>query len=369
MIEFMKGFSMNKKIARKNNGFSRKDSGFTLIEIAIVLVISSLLIIPALRIFDQWLDQSRTATNQKRIDAIQQSLTNFMGRYGRMPCPSSFIGQPADATYGREAAPLCANPDGSIYKPDGKGTFAATGRSAPGNINSDIIIGAVPVRDLGLPDVMRSDAYGHLFTYAVSAAETKMLSDGPGVIDVVDASAHTVLPYLTDPTDPKKTISGTAVYVLVNHGKDGKGAYPANPGPSITAPPMPCASKPGLDVLNCSFETNPATPFAFRSALYSNNPGLNWFDDTVVFYTVLSPIPTAVAPTTIIIPVPVTAPTAQPAASPAPTQQNVQPSPQNAQPTQQQLDNMMQQQMQNLMQNSQDIKDLQQQINQQQPNQ
>jgi len=356
---------MSKKIGRKKNGF-------TLIEIAIVLVISSLLIIPALRIFDQWLDQSRTAVNQKRIDAIQQSLTNFINLNGRLPCPSSFIAQQGDAAYGREAAPLCANADGSIYKPDGKGTFAATGRSAPGNINSDIIIGAVPVRDLGLPDVTRGDGYGHLFTYAVSAAETKALSGGPGVIDVVDASGHTVLPYLTDPADPKKTISGTAVYVLVNHGKDGKGAYPANPAPSITAPPMPCASKPGLDVLNCSFESGiPATPFAFRSALYSNNPGPNWFDDTVVFYTVLSPVPTAVAPTTIIIPVPVAAPaTQQPATTPQPAQtpQNAQPS-QTGQPTQQQLDQLMQQQMQNLMQNSQDIKDLQQQLNQMQPNQ
>lgn len=357
MLGFGKRFFMPKKIDPRRNGF-------TLVEIAIVITIITILLIPALKMYDQWLSQSRAALTEQRMNAIQQSLNNFMNHYDRLPCPSSFIAQPGDAAYGREAAPSCMNADGSIYTPDGKSTFAATGRSEPGKINPDIIIGTVPVRDLGLPDITRGDAYGHLFTYAVTAAETKILSGAPGVIDVVDAHNKSVLPYVTDPADPKKTISGTAVYVLVNHGKDGKGAYMANPGPRTTAPTIPCASKPGLDVLNCSFENNPAKPFAFRNALYSNNPGPNWFDDSVVYYTVLSPPPVGAAPVAaapIVIQMPAAAP------QPAPVQQ--QPVQQQQPAQEQQLDSQMQQQLQNLMQSTQDIKQLQQELNQMQPNQ
>jgi hypothetical protein len=218
-----------------------------------------------------------------------------MMQYGRLPCPASFIARPGDENYAREVVPLCADSDGKIYTPDGKATFAATGRQIPVQvpaktppINPDIIIGAVPVRDLGLSDTMRADAWGHLFTYAVSASVTAGMGNGAGVIDVVDETGQSVLPYPSGKSSPDKTGTGTALYVLVSHGKDGKGAYLANPGPAVTRPPLSCDSAPGLDTLNCSFELgNPASPFAFRNAPFSSQAGASWFDDTVAFYTPL----------------------------------------------------------------------------------
>jgi len=306
----------------------RKNSsgGFTLVEIAIALTIVALLLIPGIKLLEAWQEQSKVAANQQRMDAIQQALTTFMTLYGRLPCPASFIAQPAEANYGREVAPLCSNPDGSPYTPDGKATFAATGRSTPVQtppINSAIIIGAVPVRDLALPDSTRADVYGHLFTYAVSAGVTTVQNalTATGIIDVIDAYGHTVLPYASD-----RTSTGTALYVLVDHGKDGKGAYTDNPGPAVTTPAVPCDRAPGLDTLNCSFELpNPASPFAFRSAPLGLQPGPNWFDDTVSFYAPLSanilplivstpPAPTAAAST------PTTAPSLPPVStSPSPS--------------------------------------------------
>ena len=284
---------------KKNCPIRYSSKGFSLIELSIVLTIISLLLIPGIKLYKSWIDQSRQAANQQRINVIQQALSNFIAQYGRLPCPASFIAQQMDATYGREITPLCLKPNGKPYTPDGKATFGVTGRSTPVQnppINPVIIIGSVPVRDLGLPDSARTDVYGHLFTYAVSAAAAAALQGGPGVIDVVDAAGHTVLPYASD-----KISTGTALYVLVDHGKDGKGAYADNPGPAAATPAVPCTRAPGLDTLNCSFElARPASPFAFRSALFGNQPGANWFDDTIVFYTHLTPdipaLPTTAAP-------------------------------------------------------------------------
>lgn len=346
---------MNKKICMSRNA----SRGFTLIELAIVIIVISLLVVPSMKAFQTWQEQSRRTANQQRLAAVQQSLANFMLQYGRLPCPSSFIARSADADYEREVVPLCLNQDGKTYTPDGKGTFAATGRSTPKQIppvNPDIIIGAVPVRDLGLPDSMREDAWGHLFTYAVSASETTTLGGGAGVIDVVDEHGHSVLPYAADRTNPDKISTGTALYVLVGHGKDGKGAYLAHPGAAVTAPPVPCDSTPGLDNLNCSFESKPASPFAFRSAPFGNQAGSNWFDDSVVFYTqlnsVLPPLPAAPAPVTVN----------------TPPQQPDNPAPQQPDETQLNAEEqqLLQQQLKNLPQLNEQMNELQQELQQRQ---
>jgi len=261
---------------RENSHINKSSSsGYTLIETAIVITIASSLLIATIGLIKTWMDQSTLTANQQRLNAIQQALANYETQYNRLPCPSSYIAPTGSKIFGREVSANCAGPN----NPNGKDTFSVKGRSG-----ANVIIGAVPVRDLGLPDSDRTNTYGYTYTYAITESEAAAngLNGSAGAIDVVDNTTPTPLSVL--PT------VGTALYVVVDHGKDGKGAFTANsktatPG-TLPAIACPTTNASGADVLNCSFETAaPAAPFQFRSAPFSKQPGKNWFDDMIVYST------------------------------------------------------------------------------------
>lgn len=258
-------------------------AGFTIIELAAAIVILSLLLVMAVGLIKSWLSQDDLMTNQQRLDTIQQSLTNYEIQYNRLPCPASFTAAASSTSYGREST-SCT---GALAA----GTYSATGRTlggsaAPGTTpmpavpSSSIIFGALPVRDLGLPDSYRLNTSGYAYTYAVSKSETSAvtaLNPYAGVINIVDNSTpvpKTVLPLASD-----GVTSGTALYAVVDHGKDGKGAHTAS-GNLIAC----SATGSTQDSYNCNYETAGAFT-AFRSATFSKKPGGTWFDDMLVYNT------------------------------------------------------------------------------------
>jgi len=261
-------------------------SGFTLIETALVTLISSLLFVAGLNLINAWMNQEGTAANQQRLNTIQQALTNFETQYSRLPYPASYTAAPGAACYGRESnTPLCTA---------GAVTFPATGRAlgsaagSPGTvpmpaiINNNIVIGALPVRELGLPDSYIADTYGYRYTYAVTESETPANGLNPfaGVIEVDDNIPNNALPLATDGTP------GTALYVVVDHGSDGKGAYATSgAGPAIACG---TAAK-GLDFYNC----NHYASGYFSAAPFSKQRGTAWFDDMIIYATSLSTTNTA----------------------------------------------------------------------------
>jgi type II secretory pathway pseudopilin PulG len=241
-------------------------SGFTLVEIAIVMVISSLFIIAGISLMRSWMAQATIASSQQRMSAIQQSLANFLTQHGRLPCPSTF--SPGGPNYGHEVITPCTA---------AAGTFAAAGRSGTIIPSPDgtavstpaLVIGALPVRDLGLPDSFLANTNGYMYTYAVPIYETSVPKYSPtGAIEVENGGLVDVTP-----SPPGGATTGTATYVVVDHGQDGKGAALSTTGLIAKA----CVSAPGLDTANCSHTG------VFVSAPYSKAPGLNWFDDMIVY--------------------------------------------------------------------------------------
>lgn len=264
---------------KKNRTEKLSSSGFTLVEMTIVILISSIVLITVMEAVKTWMDKIVAIENQQRLNAIQLALTNYQTQNNRLPCPASFIVATGAANFGREivkgGCPL-------TYTPDGTNTVAATGRTGSTDAfgsskvtSPPIIIGALPVRDLGLPDSYIADSYGYRYTYAITQSETTAPLNGfAGAINVVDNTGATVLPLAGDGT------SGTATYVLVDHGKDGKGAY--YDGATTTA--VSCGSAAGWDNDNC----NHYASGYFRSAAFSNQSGTSHFDDMVAFNTSLS---------------------------------------------------------------------------------
>jgi len=266
------------------NNVKSSSGGFTLLETAIIISISSILLTMTMSLVKVELSQLTITKNQQRLTTIQQAINNFKTLNNRLPCPASYAavagGTPA---FGREdtTSVPCI---GTYNKPGRDGPIDAAGVSTP--VAQTIIFGALPVRDLGLPDSYIADNYGYMYTYGVTQSETTAPMNGfAGGINVVDnsnAAMNSVLPL-----DPKGNV-GTATYAVVDHGKDGKGAYYFN---GITKGGLlanTCSSAAGYDQLNCSFEAGapaPLAPFAFSAAPYSNLVGTSHYDDLIVYGT------------------------------------------------------------------------------------
>lgn len=110
------------------------NSGFTLTELAIVLVIVALLIGGMLLPLSAQRDIHNTGETGKQLNEIKDALLGFAVLYGRLPCQSS-TSNPADPKYGLEDSP-CNDVEGYLpWKSLGVGEIDAWGtqRSATGD--------------------------------------------------------------------------------------------------------------------------------------------------------------------------------------------------------------------------------------------
>ncbi|HUX63423.1 type II secretion system protein [Sulfuricella sp.] len=90
--------------------------GFTLVEMAIVLVIVGLLLGGMLMPLSAQMEQRRISETQKTMDEINQALIGFAVANKRLPCPSTQT-DPAATDYGAEDASCSAAPVAEGYLP------------------------------------------------------------------------------------------------------------------------------------------------------------------------------------------------------------------------------------------------------------
>jgi prepilin-type N-terminal cleavage/methylation domain-containing protein len=202
--------------------------GFTLIELAIVLIISGLIISAAIQGLKIYERQQARDTTIDRINIAQTGLREFLNNNGRYPRPASFFTKYSDGTDGREVAAGAS------------GTWAIpVDKDGDGKADDRILIGALPYAtmldaddypatdpahdpvDTGLVDtkLRRYDAYdawGSKLTYAVteSLTDVKKYNDLGGAIDIRDEHNVSVL-----------ETPNTAHLVVLSHGENKRGAY------------------------------------------------------------------------------------------------------------------------------------------------
>jgi len=198
------------------------NSGFTLVEVAMVLFIITLLLGGLVPTISAQLEQQRTRETLKRMDDIQQALLGFAMVNGRLPCPAKAILATGVANAGVEA--MTGN------------TCACT---APSNENADwtanactlsAVTGVLPWVTLGLKE---TDAWDHRFTYRVTAYFADKTA-APASWGCAPSPAPTASSFaLCSPGVPyviSAAAAGTAVAtdvpaVFLSHGKNGYGAY------------------------------------------------------------------------------------------------------------------------------------------------
>jgi len=240
---------------------SRNVYGFTLVELSIVLVIAGLLVVPLLKGFEIWKERQGIKTTKQNIEEINLALSRYVNSpidplnpailRERLPCPANASLPDTDPNHG---AALDCN---SVTAGPG---IAIVPGSRPG---TEVVIGAVPFRDLSLSADLASDAWGGRLTYAV----TRNLATTPAPAGGFDENMGAIR--LINQTGGDAIESGFGLYAVVSHGKSGAGGYSKSGG--VLRGACPAGT---LESENCDFAN--AT---FRTMDISESAGAAYFDD------------------------------------------------------------------------------------------
>lgn len=224
--------------------------GFTLIEMAIVIIIFGLLISMFLPAYQVYLTNQKEATTRDNIKLVQTSIEEFRKRFGRYPLPAPVSLARGQDGYGYEsdwdgddltpdATPFNGLPSNDALNPDFDVTAhpvftagACVGGVCvrPGNRTIDhdrdggttaevtprVRIGSIPFRILNLDDSKTYDGYGNRFTYAVTErlARTTTYEGDHGSIAIQNLTGENLL----DPPD-------SGHFIVISHGPNESGAY------------------------------------------------------------------------------------------------------------------------------------------------
>lgn len=188
---------------------ANRSEGFTLVEMAIVMMISGLLLSGATTVLGTYIKHSKLQETKDNLQKIEKALQSYYVMNGHYPCPARRNATQTDPDYGR-AQDECFRPDSVLTTHDPGITYTD---------NPDkklIVAGLLPFRSLGMPDNHGHDGWENSFEYAVTGSLTlaSEFSQTDGAIDVVAEDGQSRL-----------TPSHTAQFIIVSHGPNKLGGY------------------------------------------------------------------------------------------------------------------------------------------------
>lgn len=207
----------------------RRDSGFSLIELSIVMIVMAIMAGGMLMTIVAQRDAGLAQDNAKTLSAIQEALLGYAVAHGRLPCPD-------DAPNG-------------VMDTDGlEDLFNAAQLNTPlsGQTTQDYTClqyeGFLPYETLGVP---KTDAWGSRFRYRVTPAFAQ------GIIITTTATGAVVstsnlftlasVPTLSirernTSTKASQGIANNVVAVVISHGKNQLGGFSADNAAFSSAP-------------------------------------------------------------------------------------------------------------------------------------
>lgn len=290
--------------------------GFTLVEIAVVLVVLGLLAAMMIGMTASLLTQQRYQLTRSRLANTEAALALFVSQNKRLPCP-------ADGTVVSGAA------NGGI-----ENEVAASNPRVCVNNQRD---GVAPWRALGLTASDVEDGWGARFTYRVgpelvvnnamdfsscdpaggnaTTFATPLPYCNPAGVAGTQCNASTLLTMCTPPTtalvgtagkglvvtnvagiiimDPRGTVAAPvstgAAYVLISNGQEGGGGY--NGQGILQGSGTAAGTAEAMNFANLTYTAPPALPAAATSFLVDdvlNAVGTTHFDDLIVRPSILA---------------------------------------------------------------------------------
>ncbi|HEV2611814.1 MAG TPA: type II secretion system protein [Noviherbaspirillum sp.] len=183
-------------------------AGFTLIEMAIVVLIVSIMMTLGVATLSAQLESTAVASTKKRQEAIRDALVAYLAKNRRLPCPDNPAANAPNVAFDgiedRAAASVAGPP------PTPNTTTACSSA-----------FGVVPYATLGISRELAQDGWSNLFSYQVSTAPynwTLNASFSAGSQGGITVNTRNAAGTLT-------AFTGNAVVVLASHGKTALGAY------------------------------------------------------------------------------------------------------------------------------------------------
>ncbi len=220
-----------------------RTGGYTLILVAALLVAFAAISAVTLR------DKANTQVSQQnsdthaKLDVIRVALERYHTANGELPCPAplNIAADVNDADYGSPADCSAAAPTGITEI-----------------ISSDVWVGMVPFRVIGVSPDTVIDAAGNKIMYAIDTD----LAGAPTNINMEDASGNAI---------------GSYQYAIYSLGADGLGAWPA----TATSVLAICASSASeLREENCDDDTLfVSTPILSGASIEASE----YFDDSILY--------------------------------------------------------------------------------------
>jgi prepilin-type N-terminal cleavage/methylation domain-containing protein len=185
-------------------------AGFSLVEMAVVLVIMGTLAVGALTIGNAKQEQNKAEVTKMRLDAIEDAIYRQAILGGYMLCPSPINALPTAAAFA--VATDCS-------------AAVVSGVSEVGSGTDIVRIGGVPVRSLNLPAEYAVDGWNNRFTYMV--IKNMALISATSIVGYVTTSTTNIIQVLDSAGNqiPTAAASNVVPYAIISHGKDGRGAY------------------------------------------------------------------------------------------------------------------------------------------------
>jgi prepilin-type N-terminal cleavage/methylation domain-containing protein len=195
----------------------RASRGFTLLEVAVVVLVITLLLGSLLVPLTSQVDQRKTSDTQKSLDEAREALIGFAMSNGRLPCPDT--------------------------NGDGLEDARTVADAASDGCASGVYVGWLPWGTLG---VAQTDAWGNRFKYRVTNEFTRRTGDPTAVAPCAPTGAdpNSCTLELTDSGNIQvnvSTKSGVSMAtnvpaVVISFGKNGYGATSGD-GTAQPAPP------------------------------------------------------------------------------------------------------------------------------------
>jgi prepilin-type N-terminal cleavage/methylation domain-containing protein len=247
----------------------RKKSAFTLLELSIVLIISSIIITGSIGLSGTAIKNAKIDTTNNRLEKIEQALLAYVRINKRLPCPASLYDIETDSTYASQkgVAGVC-----DLDNIDGIFTSITTNADA-------LVYGALPAKTLGLSIEYAKDGFKNKFSYVVPKGLTEIYGINPGFegLDMTVSSNSPITVNETLSGSPGTSISSKVAYVIISHGKNGYGAFQDDSGTTQN----PVSSD--LDEQN-NYPIS-AEGTANFDDIFISNSGSDYFDDVVKYST------------------------------------------------------------------------------------
>lgn len=220
-----------------------RTDGFTLIEIAVVIVVLSLLLAMIAGIATAMVGQQRREATRQRLAGMETAFALFVSQNLRLPCPANGQLGGTDANAGLEQI-----------------TMGSPNTCSVAGVSNSQRYGVVPWRSLGLSEQDATDGWGNRLTYRVAEdfitapslnmtycdpggtkTTSESLGSPGGYCDSTCASAT----FTTNCTKPSAITANRglkvqnlafaatmnpagstgAAYIVISHGENGQGAY------------------------------------------------------------------------------------------------------------------------------------------------